>query len=186
MALVVKNQPANAGDIRDVSSILGSGRSPGGGHDNPLQYSCPENLMNRGTWRAIQSRGSQRVRHHWSNLAHSAAHALSHLLMLFLLLNDPLLLYLTRQIPIHPWRLHQITLFICEVSPESLELVTTQLEPPDIFCRYFYVLSWLLETGMAQHSCFHPLNPDYSFTHSFTGTPGISCGMNEHTDASNQ
>ena len=39
MALVVKNLPANAGDIRDAGSIPGLGRSPGGGHDNPLQYS---------------------------------------------------------------------------------------------------------------------------------------------------
>ena len=44
MALVVKNMPANAGDIRDEGSIPGSGRSPGGGHGNPLQYSCLENL----------------------------------------------------------------------------------------------------------------------------------------------
>ena len=42
MALVVKNPPANAGDIRDVGSIPGSGRSPGGGQSNPLQYSCLE------------------------------------------------------------------------------------------------------------------------------------------------
>ena len=40
---VVKNLPANAGDIRDSSSVPGSGRSPGGGHGNPLQYSCLEN-----------------------------------------------------------------------------------------------------------------------------------------------
>ena len=43
VVLVVKNLPANAGDIRDKSSIPGSGRSPGGGHGNPLQYSCLEN-----------------------------------------------------------------------------------------------------------------------------------------------
>ena len=43
MAQMVKNQPANAGDIRDVSSVLGSGRFPAGGHGNPLQYSCLEN-----------------------------------------------------------------------------------------------------------------------------------------------
>ena len=43
MTLMVKNQPAKAGDIRDVSSILGSGRFPEGGHGNPLQYSCLEN-----------------------------------------------------------------------------------------------------------------------------------------------
>ena len=48
MALVVKNLPANAGDLRDADSILGSGRSPGGGRGNPLQYSCLENLMDRG------------------------------------------------------------------------------------------------------------------------------------------
>ena len=43
VALVVKNPPANAGDIRDVGLIPGSGRSPGGGHGYPLQYSCLEN-----------------------------------------------------------------------------------------------------------------------------------------------
>ena len=53
MALVVKNPPANAGDIRDVGSIPGSGRSPGGEHGNPLQYSCLENPMDSGAWRDI-------------------------------------------------------------------------------------------------------------------------------------
>ena len=48
----VKNPPANVGDIRDVASILRSGRSPGGGHGNPLQYSCLENPMDRGAWLA--------------------------------------------------------------------------------------------------------------------------------------
>ena len=48
VVLVVKNPSANAGDARDVSLIPGSGRSPGGGHDNPLQYSCLENPMDRG------------------------------------------------------------------------------------------------------------------------------------------
>ena len=50
MALVVKNPPANAGDIGDMSSIPGSGRSPGGVHGNSLQYSCLENPMDRGAW----------------------------------------------------------------------------------------------------------------------------------------
>ena len=49
---VVKNLPANAGAAEDVGSISGSGRSPGRGHGNPLQYSCLENPMDRGTWRA--------------------------------------------------------------------------------------------------------------------------------------
>ena len=52
VALVVKNPPANAGDVRDSGPIPGLGRSPGGGHDNPLQYSCLENPMDRGAWRA--------------------------------------------------------------------------------------------------------------------------------------
>ena len=50
VALVLKNLPANAGDVRDVVSISGSGRSPGGGHGNPLQYSCLENSPGQRTW----------------------------------------------------------------------------------------------------------------------------------------
>ena len=50
MALVVKNTPANAGDVRDTGSIPGSGRSPGVGNCNPLQYSCLENPLDRGAW----------------------------------------------------------------------------------------------------------------------------------------
>ena len=49
---MVKNLPANAGDVREVSSIPGSGRSLEGGNGNPLQYSCLENSMDRGAWRA--------------------------------------------------------------------------------------------------------------------------------------
>ena len=45
---MVKNPPANAGDITDADFMPGSGRSPGGGHGNPLQYSCLENPMDRG------------------------------------------------------------------------------------------------------------------------------------------
>ena len=75
MALVVKNPPANAGDIRDSGSIPGSGRFPGGGHGNPLQYFCLENPMDRGAWKATVHKvtknwtqwatviGSQRIGH---------------------------------------------------------------------------------------------------------------------------
>ena len=56
VALVVKNSPANAGDIRDKGSIPGSGRSPGEGHGNPLQYSCLENSMDRAVWQATAHR----------------------------------------------------------------------------------------------------------------------------------
>ena len=50
VALVVKNLPANAGDVRDGGSIPGLGRSPGGWHGYPLQYSCLENPIDRGAW----------------------------------------------------------------------------------------------------------------------------------------
>ena len=49
---MVKKPPASAGDVRDVGSIPGSGRSPGEGYGNPLQYSCLENPMYRGAWQA--------------------------------------------------------------------------------------------------------------------------------------
>ena len=52
IALVVKILPANSEDIRDVSANPGSGRSPGGGHDHPLQYSCLENPMDKEAWEA--------------------------------------------------------------------------------------------------------------------------------------
>ena len=50
---MVKNPPANAGDIREVGSIPGSGRSPAEGHGNPLQYSCLEYLVDRGARQAV-------------------------------------------------------------------------------------------------------------------------------------
>ena len=50
------NLPASAGDMRDLGSIPGSGRSPGLGHNNPLQYSCLENPTDRGAWWAIVHR----------------------------------------------------------------------------------------------------------------------------------
>ena len=52
---VVKNPPAEAGDEGDAGSIPGSGKSPRGGHGNPLQYSCQENPMDTGAWWAIVS-----------------------------------------------------------------------------------------------------------------------------------
>ena len=58
MALVVKNLPANAGEAGDTGLIPGLGRSPGGGHGNPLQYPCLENPTDRGAWWATVHRGS--------------------------------------------------------------------------------------------------------------------------------
>ena len=48
--LIVKNLPASIEDVKRLGLISGSGRSPGGGNGNPLQYSCLENLMDRGVW----------------------------------------------------------------------------------------------------------------------------------------
>ena len=53
---MVKNLPANVGDVRDKGSVHGSGRCPGGEYGNPLQYSCLENPMDRGAWWATVHR----------------------------------------------------------------------------------------------------------------------------------
>ena len=53
MVLAAKNLPANVGDVKDMGLIPGLGRSPGGGHGNPLQCSCLENPMERGARQAI-------------------------------------------------------------------------------------------------------------------------------------
>ena len=62
VVLLVKNPPVNAGDIRDVGSVPGLERSPGGGHGNPLQGSCLENPKDRGVCE-LQSIGFQTVRY---------------------------------------------------------------------------------------------------------------------------
>ena len=61
MALAVKNPPANSGDITDVGLIRGWGRSPKEGNDNPLQYSCLEKPMDRGTWWATVHGGQKEL-----------------------------------------------------------------------------------------------------------------------------
>ena len=66
MALEVKNSPVNAGDVRDVGSIPGLERSPGGGHSNPLRYSCLENSIEEPG--RLWSIGLQRVGHNRSGL----------------------------------------------------------------------------------------------------------------------
>ena len=60
MVLVVKNLPASAGDKIDMGSVPGLGRSPGGGHGNPLQYSCLDSPMDRGAWQATVHRTAKR------------------------------------------------------------------------------------------------------------------------------
>ena len=63
VVLMVKNSPANAGNIRDTGSIPGLERSPGGGNGNPLQYSCLGNPMDRGVWQATVQGIAKRVRY---------------------------------------------------------------------------------------------------------------------------
>ena len=70
VVLVVKHLLANAGGIRDVGLTSGSGRSPGGGHDNPLQYSCLVNPMDRGAWEVTV----HRVTKSWTQLRQSSMH----------------------------------------------------------------------------------------------------------------
>ena len=60
---MVKNLPANAGDIRDTGVVPGSGRSSGEGNSNPLQCSCLENLMDRGAWQATVHRVKKKIGH---------------------------------------------------------------------------------------------------------------------------
>ena len=56
VVLVMKNSPPKSGDRRDLGLIPGVGRSPGGGHGNPLQYSCLEKFTDRGAWQATVHR----------------------------------------------------------------------------------------------------------------------------------
>ena len=77
---LVRNLPASAGDIRDMDSISGSGRSPAGGHSNPLQYSCLENPMDRGAWQATVHRFAKSgTQLKWLN---RHTHSLSHIALL--------------------------------------------------------------------------------------------------------
>ena len=71
VALVVKNPPANAGDVRDMGSIPGLGKSPGAGQGNLLQYSCLENPTDRGAWQATV----RRVAKSWTQLKQLSVHA---------------------------------------------------------------------------------------------------------------
>ena len=68
VVLVVKDPPANSEDIRNSGLIAGSERASGGGHGNPLRYSCLENPMDWGAWQATIHRVA-RVGHDWSDLA---------------------------------------------------------------------------------------------------------------------
>ena len=65
---MVKNPPANARNLRDVGSVPGLEDSPGEGHGHPLQYSCLENTMDRGAWRAIARVEKSRTQLMWLSM----------------------------------------------------------------------------------------------------------------------
>ena len=83
VALVVKIPHTSEGNIRDVGSIPGSGRSPGGGNGSPLQYSSLENPVDRGAWRATVHRVAQS----WTRLKQLSTHAHYIFLCIFLIMN---------------------------------------------------------------------------------------------------
>ena len=72
MALVVKNPPANAGDVRDVGSTPGLGSSHTGGHSSPLQYSCLDNSMDREAWQAVVHRVARELDTNEATSAHTS------------------------------------------------------------------------------------------------------------------
>ena len=80
---MVKNPPANEGDLRDAYLIPGLGRSSGGGHGNPLQYTCLENSMDRGAWLATVHRVAKSC---WTPLKRLNMHARAHTHTLFQIL----------------------------------------------------------------------------------------------------
>ena len=81
MVLVVKNPPGDAGDVRDVDSIPGLGRSLGRGTGSPLQYSCLQNPMDRGAWQTTVHRVSK----NWTRLKWLSMHACTRKMMYFFL-----------------------------------------------------------------------------------------------------
>ena len=74
MVLTVKNLLASAGDIRNSSSVLGSGRSPGEENGYPLQYSCLENSVDRGSWRATVRGFAESDTIEWLSYTHTYTH----------------------------------------------------------------------------------------------------------------
>ena len=82
VVLLVKNQPANAGDLRDTGSIPEWGISSEGGHGNPLQYSCLENPIDRGAWRTMVCRVTKSwTRLKWHSVHHAALESITSMLL---------------------------------------------------------------------------------------------------------
>ena len=129
MALVVENLPASAGVVRDVGSVSGLGRSPGGGHSNPLQHSCLENPMDRGAWWAT----SHSVCKSWTWLKQLSMHAYIVILCNFhvykLYLYIYILMYTKNLVSIHHHRVDLLYPFQWRIRGEDTGI------PRNHYCR---------------------------------------------------
>ena len=115
VAVMIKNPPANAGDIRDMCSIPESGRSPGGGHGNSLQYSCLYNSRNRGAWWATVQRVAKGQT--WLKWLNTHTHVMKRTSFLVLVLKDLVGLHRTiwLQLLQHLWLEYRLGLLWCWV-----------------------------------------------------------------------
>ena len=155
VALVVKNPPANAGDIRDQTSIPGSGRSPGEGNGNPLQYSCLENPMAQSSLVATVH-GLERS---WTWLKHLSMHTHTHssfylLIHLFcpsLLSNHEFVLYICESLSV---LFYSFGCFIFLFIFISWRLITLQ------YCSGFcHTLTWISHVFTCISPSQSPLPP---------------------------
>ena len=117
--IVVKNTPVNAGDLRDMSSIPGLGRSPGEGNGNPLHYSCLENAMDRGPWwSTVHTAAKRQAGPRWFS-THRHTYANSAWNTTFKIQSDWKTMF--NYIPAHLLISHSI-LFPCELSHTSWQI----------------------------------------------------------------
>ena len=158
VALVVKNLPANAGDVRDAGSIPGWGRSPGVGNGNPLQYSCLENLTDRGAWWATIHRvAKSQTWLKWLSTQHTQ---LSHFPVTFLSLWTilltvptqfhviPLLFFLTTCSSLCPWPTYfknptsSVTFLVLSMLWLAFQMLWPATRTLLLFC-YHFSNSWV-------------------------------------------
>ena len=119
VALVVNNPPSNA---RDVGSIAESGRSPGGGHSKPLQYSYLKNFMDRGAWQ-LQSMGLQRDTTKWLSMH-------THLLLCFLICKLRVIRVLSWRIQ-EGWNKNPQAPSKCSMKPSFIMLLSPHEQGPN-------------------------------------------------------
>ena len=135
MALVVKNLPAQAVEVRDVCLIPGLGRSPGGGHRYPFQYSCLENPVDRGAWWATV----RRVTKSWTQLQQLSTHSMpvykltGHFFLSLCLFLSIFLLLCFFFFSI----LMMVCMFVCERTRKGKEWKQRRCRLWHVWCKYF-------------------------------------------------